>query len=63
MPSLQDGVEIAMGAFPGFHPGLFSFAPSGSGVCEGMDAHIPTDSPGNTLRTDHGKVEGFAVSL
>jgi hypothetical protein len=35
MPSLQDGEACVVGAFPGLHPGLFSFAPSGSGVHEG----------------------------
>ena len=29
MPSLQDGGQVGH-AFPGFHPGLFSLAPSGS---------------------------------
>ena len=30
IPSLQDGVVFWLIPFPGFHPGLFSFAPSGS---------------------------------
>jgi hypothetical protein len=42
MPSLQDGEACVEGLFPGFHPGLFSFAPSGSVDCDSWACAIPT---------------------
>jgi hypothetical protein len=39
---LRDGGEFEVDGFPGFHPGLFSSAPSGSGVGVDWVCAIPT---------------------
>jgi hypothetical protein len=52
MPSLQDGGDWGRALFPGFHPGLYSFAPSGSEVREPWESWYPTLAKETEARTD-----------
>jgi hypothetical protein len=55
MPSLQDGEACGAGLFPGFHPWLFSLAPSGSELCEERRA-----SSQSNIREKNAKDEAAA---
>ena len=58
MPSLQDGGDWGRALFPGFHPGLYSFAPSGSEVREPWESWYPTLAKEAEARKDWAP--GFA---